>query len=238
MPGILIASKHISVKPSRNELLSKKNHLYVVFRSSLDIAKVMQIPTKRDDQAKDSQNVGTKTDEPNHSNLWTFGRRREMSIIKNAAHNFNLKQPTCSTYSQQQTLKDSEGKLTAIEKSLEFCCTLLSFQLLLDLNTGADSSSAAEPPKSAALSRPPEEHKLKISVSSLFVSSHCYTRGDLPNLMIASKNGYHVQRTQKRVWRLEPRLERKELPKIRARLISVDPKESKLKSPLTHTKCV
>jgi len=49
-----------SVKPSRVELLSKKNHLYVVFKSSLDIAKVMQMPTKRDDQAKDSQNVGEK----------------------------------------------------------------------------------------------------------------------------------------------------------------------------------
>jgi hypothetical protein len=81
----------------------------------------------------------------------------------------------------------------------------LSLQLLLDLNTGADSSSAAEPPKSAALSRSPEEHKLKISVSSLFVSSHCYTRGYLPKLMIGSNNGYHVQRTQQRVWRLEGR---------------------------------
>ncbi len=197
-----------SVKPSRVELLSKKNHLYVVFKSSLDIAKVMQMPTKRDDQAKDSQNVGKKNEKPNHSNLWTFGRRREMSVIPKERMlplNFNPKQPTCSTYSQQQTLKDSEEKLTAIEKSLEFCCTLLSLQLLLDLNTGADSSSAAEPPKSAALSSSPEEHKLKISVSSLFVSSHCYTRGYLPKLMIESNNGYHVQRTQQRVWRLEGR---------------------------------
>jgi hypothetical protein len=191
-----------SVKPSRVELLSKKNHLYVVFKSSLDIAKVMQMPTKRDDQAKDSQNVGKKNEKPNHSNLWTFGRRREMSVIPKERMlplNFNPKQPTCSTYSQQQTLKDSKEKLTAIEKSLEFCCTLLSLQLLLDLNTGADSSSAAEPPKSAALSSSPEEYKLKISVSSLFVSSHCYTRGYLPKLMIESNNGYHVQRTQQRV---------------------------------------
>jgi hypothetical protein len=59
-----------SVKPSRDELLSKKNHLYVVFKSSLDIAKVMQMPTRRDDQAKDSQNVGTKNEKPNYSNLW------------------------------------------------------------------------------------------------------------------------------------------------------------------------
>jgi hypothetical protein len=36
----------------------------VVFKSSLDIAKVMQMPTKRDDQAKDSQNVGKKNEKP------------------------------------------------------------------------------------------------------------------------------------------------------------------------------
>jgi hypothetical protein len=100
----------------------------------MDIAKVMQMPTKRDDQAKESQNVGTKNEKPNHSNLWTFDRRREMSVIPKERMlplNFNPKQPTCAltvnnklSKIQKKNLRPSRNLLSFVARFCPSSCSL------------------------------------------------------------------------------------------------------------------